>query len=175
MHDYEQMVKDASMELATLEGQLLFRLLVQEVEPEFNVLYLLTDGGAYAIQGRIGGEVLEIVLMDQPPAEGPWPDSCLVVVKPLAPFALFEGRRIVQARSIGCAWNGHGFEFSFEGLPSRTLLVQSIYTGSKPDGYEDCLRLGIGSYVFDTESGASDLFFTAEKREESYRQDRRDF
>jgi hypothetical protein len=58
----------------------------------------------------------------------------------------------VQARSIGSAWNGHGFEFSFEGLPDRTMIVQSIDTGERPADFADCLRFGIGYYFYDANS-----------------------
>jgi len=152
MYDYEQMISEASEALASIQGRILHRVLVQEVGHEFNVVYLITEVGAYAVQGRIGSEVLVIVPMEQPPSLGLLSNTSMAIVKPFRPFSMFEGRRIVQGRSIGGAWNGHGFELSFEGQPNRTLIIQSIYTDAKPDGYEDCLRLGIGNYVFDTES-----------------------
>jgi hypothetical protein len=49
---------------------------------------------------------------------------------------------------IGEAWNGHGFEICFEGLLGKTMLVQSIYAGEKPEGFDDCIRLGTGNYFW---------------------------
>jgi hypothetical protein len=35
-----------------------------------------------------------------------------------------EGGRIEQARTLGHAWNGHGFEITFEGLPFYFLTLE---------------------------------------------------
>jgi hypothetical protein len=104
------------------------------------------DGAVWCIQGRIGGEVLQIIPVEETPVEK---EEGIVCVKRFEPFSIFLNRRIVQARSIGSAWNGHGFEFSFDGLPDRTMIVQSIYAGEKAAGFEDCLRLGVGYYFHD--------------------------
>jgi|ERR1044071_7717606 hypothetical protein len=145
-YDYASMTAEAASKLAQLEGRVLLRCLVQIVPPEFNVAYLALDVGIWCIQGRIGGEVLEIFTIEEIPVDGREEIS----IKAFEPFSMFLNRRIVQARSIGSVWNGHGFEFSFEGLPDRTMIVQSIYTGDKADGFEDCLRLGMGYYFHDT-------------------------
>lgn len=145
-YDYESMVAEAAASLGLFEGRVLRQFLTQIIEPEFNVAYLVLDEGAFAIQGCIGGEVLEIVPVAVAPLEGVEENA---VVKPFPPFSVFLGRRIIQARSVGSAWNGHGFEFSFEGLIDRTLIIQSIYAGDKPLHYEDCLRFGVGHYFFD--------------------------
>ena len=68
---------------------------------------------------------------------------------PYEPFECFVGKKIIQAHQIGEAWNGHGFELCFEKVPDRTMIVQSIYTGDKPDDFEDCLRLGVAIYQFE--------------------------
>lgn len=61
----------------------------------------------------------------------------------------------VRDRTIGSAWNGHGVELSFVGVPNKTVIVQSIYAGNKPTDQEDCLRLGIGSYALTADGDAS--------------------
>lgn len=114
---------------------------MQIVEPEFNVAVLVTADGTWEICGRIGGEVLGIKraasTRDESEAEGN-------LVRRYPAFSPFEGRRIEQARTLGHAWNGHGFELTFEGLPHQTMLIQA-------DDRHDCLRLGVGMYVSSTE------------------------
>ena len=144
-YDYASMTAEAASKIAQLEGRVLLRFLVQIVPPEFNVAYLGLDVGVWCIQGRIGGEILQIIPVEEIPVE----KQEGVLVKSFEPFSIFLNRRIVQARSIGSAWNGHGFEFSFEGLLDRTMIVESIYTGEKAPGFEDCLRLGLGYYFHD--------------------------
>lgn len=145
-YDYKSIIAEAASLLVRFEDQVLRHFVTHIVEPEYNVAYLVLDVGAFAIQGGIGGEVLKIVSVGTVPpedAEGNW------AVKTFAPFSIFLNRKIVQARSIGAAWNGHGFEFSFEVLLDRTMIIQSIYAGQTPPGFDDCLRFGIGHYTFD--------------------------
>jgi hypothetical protein len=145
-YNYRSMEEAANAAVRSLEGRVLERALVQVVAPEFNVLYLLCDDQSFAVQGRVGGEVLEIVPMDKRPAEGRLNDCTSVVAFPA--FEQFARRRIASARMIGCAWNGHGFELSFDGIFDRTMIVQSIHTGADPPDFSDCLRLGVGVYHF---------------------------
>jgi hypothetical protein len=152
-YDYESMIAEATSVLTQLEGRLLRRFLIHVVEPEFNAAYLVFDDGVFSIHGGVGGEVLQIVRVEDAPRER---SEANAAVKPFDPFSIFLNRRIVQARTIGTAWNGHGFEFSFEGMPDRTMIVQSIYAGEKPGAFDDCLRLGVGSYFFDAGSDSQD-------------------
>jgi hypothetical protein len=148
-YDYKSMIDEAASLLTQLEGRLLLQFLTHIVEPEFNAAYLVLEDGVFSIHGRVGGEVLQIILVNEAPPESAETNAA---VKLFAPFSIFLNRRIVQARSIGSAWNGHGFELSFEGLPDRTMIVQSIYAGEKPPDFDDCLRFGIGFYIFDARS-----------------------
>lgn len=140
-YDYARLETEAREGLRALEGKLLTKFLVQIVEPEFNVAILVTRDGTWEICGRIGGEVLGIrrvdCIRDEGGAEGN-------VVRRHPPFSQFEGRRIERTRTLGHAWNGHGFELTFEAAPLRTMLIQA-------DDRHDCLRLGVGSYVSETE------------------------
>ncbi len=143
-YDYSSMVAAADAVLRTLKNRVLERSLVQVVHPEFNVFYLVFADGSLAIHGRVGGEVLAIAPVDTPPTPGRTSDTTTVVAFPA--FDQFAGRRIAAARTVGSAWNGHGFEFSFDGIYDRTMIVQSIYTGAEPPDRFDCLRLGVGFY-----------------------------
>jgi hypothetical protein len=146
-YDYESIVSEAIVSLNQLVGHVLQQFLVHiAAGSEFNVAYFILDKGAFAIHGRLGGEVLTIIPVEDVLLEKIERDTD---VKPFVPSSIFLNRRIVQARSIGEAWNGHGFEFSFEGLQDKTMIVQSIYAGEKPPAFEDCLRFGIGHYVFE--------------------------
>jgi hypothetical protein len=142
-YDYQKSIEEACKLLPQLEGALVERILINVVEPEYNVVYLVTDKGTFALQGDIGGEHLGVVSVEHIP-EVTEQDG--YVVCPYPPFTQFEGHRISQARQIGTAWNGHGFELSFEGVFDRTMIVQSIYAGDKPVALEDCLRLGVAIY-----------------------------
>jgi hypothetical protein len=136
-----------------LEGKTLKQFLVQVVEPEFNVAYLIfEDGSAYAVQGEFGSEILSIHWLSAIVAETKPGEKSRI--KRFRPFEQFIGRRIEQVRMIGEAWNGHGFEFSFEGIANRTMIIQSIYTGQPPDDLFDCLRMGVGQYYL---SDSSDI------------------
>lgn len=103
------------------------------------------EGSVFAINSRIGSEILRIFEIERmPQAEV---GSSTSEIKQFPPFVIFEGRRTAQARQIDEAWKGHGFEISFEYLPEKTMIFQSSYTGQSLPGLCDCLRLGIGHYL----------------------------
>lgn len=142
-YNYEEYVKESNILLPELEGALVETILINVVDPEFNVVYLETDKGIFALQGEIGGEYLGVHRLTELP-QITNQDGYIICKYP--PFNMFEGKTISQARQIGYAWHGHGYEFCFEGILTRTMIVQSIYCGSKPPDLEDCLRLGVGYY-----------------------------
>lgn len=147
-YDYPKLELAAKTDAEALEGRVLTRFLVHIVEPEFNVAILETDDGTWEICGRIGAEVLGIERVAVTREEFHGKSEA---VRRHAPFEVFVGRQIAQVRTLGEAWNGHGFELTFYGLPEQTMLIQSIYSEPRPEGLEDCLRLGIGMYVCTTE------------------------
>jgi hypothetical protein len=150
-YDYPKIIKEQCSALPEVVGKTLNKVLVQVVRPEFNVVFLVFEDACYAINGRIGTEIIGIARIDSPPVEGM--ESSMTITKPFKPYDLFLDRRVSQVRMIGEAWNGHGFEFSFEALPNRTLIIQSIYAGSWNDQeLHDCLRLGIGYYHLNDEA-----------------------
>ena len=142
-YDYKADIQESCKLLPMIQGALVEKILINVVEPEYNVVYFLTDQGVFALQGEVGGEYLGIKRLDEPPEEI---NEDGYIICPYLPFIQFEGDRISQARQIGSAWNGHGFEFSFEKNLDKTMIVQSIYAGEKPSELEDCLRLGVAVY-----------------------------
>lgn len=142
-YDYPSRIATATAFLAKLQGAVLRQVLVQTVQDEFNIVYLRTSLGYCCIHGDVGGEYLGIRPVDKMP-EKALPKG--IAVRTFAPFVQFENMTISQARQIGTAWSGHGFEFNFESMHETSMLIQSIYCGSKPEGLEDCLRLGVGNY-----------------------------
>jgi hypothetical protein len=133
-YDYRKLEAEAAEALRALEGQLLTSFLVQIVEPEFNVAILVTPGGTWEICGQLGGELLGVRRVDSPRNEG-GENGSLVCRHP--PYSQFEGRRITQTRTLGRAWNGHGFELTFEGSPFHTMLIHA-------NDQHDCLTLAVG-------------------------------
>ena len=135
--------------LPELEGAVISAILVNVVDPEFNIVYIDTDIGSYSIHGESGGEYLGVRKINSMP--GQITDEGYRIC-PYQPFERFVGRKIAAVHQIGKIWKGHGFELCFEKMPNETMIVQSIYAGDKPEDFEDCLRLGIGSYQFEYEN-----------------------
>ncbi len=144
-YDYPRLIAEACKALPEVEGRMLVDVLVQVVEPEYNQVWLVFEDLTFVIHGRVGSEYLGIEAGSAPT------DAVMEGVQHHAPFTQFVGRRLVQARMLGEAWNGHGFEFTFEGLTGLSMLIQSIYSSPKPDAVEDCLRLGVGHYSCGTD------------------------
>ena len=146
--DYPKLIAERSADLGLIEGQTLEKVLVNIVSHEFNVLYLKFDSNWYAMAGEIGGEFISFrkLKAENSPQEEISENSGTFEYPP---FDRFVEQKLAAVRHIGEAWNGHGFEFSFSSLPSETLIVQSIYTGSESQDFFDCIKLGIGQYNYD--------------------------
>lgn len=142
-YDYTKDIESSCTLLSDLEGAVLEAVLINVVDPEFNVVYLQTTQGIFALQGEVGGEYLGVHRLDAMPEVT---NQESYIVCKYEPFEKFVGNSISQARQIGTAWHGHGFEFTFNGCTNKSMIVQSIYCGSKPEQLEDCLRLGVGLY-----------------------------
>ncbi|MDA9981973.1 hypothetical protein N9H39_04415 [Gammaproteobacteria bacterium] len=145
-YQYEKYIKESCKLLPELEGAVVSQILVNIVDPEFNVVFLDTDKGVFSLQGEMGAEYLGIRKLDLMPEQT---DDEGYIVCPYEAFEYFVGKKVIRVHQIGEAWNGHGFELCFENEPEKTIIVQSIYTGDKPKEFEDCLRLGIGNYQFE--------------------------
>ena len=142
-YDYQTEVELACNLLGDLEGATLLSVRINVVEPEYNVVYLDTSNGVFALQGEVGGEYLGVHRKAEMP-DITDEDGYIICAYP--PFEEFVGSVISQARQMGSIWHGHGFEIAFKGIPDKSMMIQSIYCGSEPEGLTDCLRLGIGYY-----------------------------
>ncbi|MDP2596396.1 hypothetical protein [Alteromonas stellipolaris] len=142
-YNYAEDIAEATKLIEALEGSVLTKVLINVVEPEFNVVFLDTSNGVFAVQGESGGEYLGIRHIKDMPSlvseQG-------YIICEYPPYNAFLNHTICQIRQIGTAWNGHGLELSFQGITDQTMIIQSIYSGDKPKDLEDCLRLGIGQY-----------------------------
>jgi len=144
-YNYPELILQKTADLPKIVGLSLEKALVNYVADEFNVLYLKAGGRWFAAQPEIGGEILGFHELGASPKERQTSDGSGIVS--FVMFDRFMGAQVTAVRQMGEAWNGHGFELSFDGIVDHTLLVQSIFTGSEPEDYSDCLRLGVGSYV----------------------------
>jgi len=131
-------------DFSVLEGKRLECVKVHYVEPEFNILYLwFEDSSIYSIHGGNGSEVLLISKIDSEMV-----NSKMSLLFNYPDYSVFLGDIISQVRVIGGEWNGHGIEISFCTNYNETMIVQSVYAGDKPEGYDDCIRLGVCSYKY---------------------------
>jgi hypothetical protein len=144
-YDYQKDIDESCKLISNLEGAVLNDFLVNIVEPEFNVVFLDTNKGVFALQGEVGGEYLGIRILSEMPS---LVDDQGYIICHYPPFQMFVGKTIGQARHIGTAWNGHGFEITFIGMAEKSMIIQSIYSSPKPEKLEDCLKLGIGNYEY---------------------------
>lgn len=147
MNEYKNIAEIAKSKLSEITGKVLVDFLVDVVEPEFNIAYLIFTDSVYAVNGTMGSEVITINKTDYKHINIDNRD-----LRIFKPYLIFHNKKIIQARSIGTEWNGHGFEISFEGMCDKSMIIQSIYVGDKPKEFEDCIRLGIGQYFYSSDS-----------------------
>lgn len=145
-YDYETIIREGASDLEEINGQKLEAGLANVVADEINVVHLRFGGVWYSAHGLVGSEVMGFRrrtedFKEERPNEG-------ICICKLPVLEQFVGLIVAQARHIGAAWNGHGFEISFVGEPAKTLILQSIYTGSEPEGFDDCMRIGVGNYTY---------------------------
>ncbi len=143
MSRYKELIENEKQNILALKNKVLVDFFVDIVEPEINIAYLVFVDNSYAVSGAIGSE---IITMTQ--TESKYLQIENKQLKQFEPYSIFLNKKIIQVRSIGEEWNGHGFEISFEGMHDKTMILQSIYSGDKPEGFDDCIRLGIGQYYY---------------------------
>jgi hypothetical protein len=137
-YDYKFLEENLKQKLPILEGRVVNSIKAQLAGVEINQLILDTDKGCIAIIPHIGGEVLVLSECDMPETT-----QELLLIEVLTEF---RNKRIVQARMIGEAWNGHGVEIGFEKLATQTILVSSVECSENNTKVSDALRIGVGSY-----------------------------
>ena len=145
-YEYKQMIEDHCIDFESLKGHRIYKLFANICVDEINIVYLNINKQWYAINGLIGSEIMAFMLLDKEIKETYEESSCTC---PLPILEQFKGLKIVNIREMGEAWNGHGFELSFENEPNKTLILQSIYTGADPTDFGDCIKIGVGNYVYD--------------------------
>lgn len=142
-YDYKSIEASLKQKLRILAGRLINSINAQLAGMEINQLILDTDKGCIAIIPHIGGEVLVLSECDMPETS-----QELQLVEVLTEF---RNKRIVQARMIGEAWNGHGIEVGFENMPTQTILVSSVECSENNTEVSDALRIGMGSYEIEVQ------------------------
>lgn len=145
-YDYEKIIKEGASDLVGIKGQKLEAALAGIVTDEINVVHLRFGGVWYSAHGLIGSEVMGFRRRSENFQEESVNEGSSICKLPV--LEQFVGLMVAQTRHIGEAWNGHGFEISFVGEPTKTLILQSIYTGSEPEGLDDCMKIGVGNYVY---------------------------
>ena len=145
-HDYRDREERFREDLKALIDRELATVRIHIVFPEINIVYFGFSDGIVSIQGDIGGEVLRIVAVDAMPNKAKDEFS---VTRDWVEAALFTRRKIVQARVIGEAWNGHGLELGFEGLATQTLIISSVECQENDSRVADALRIGRCTYTME--------------------------
>ena len=131
--------------IRAMEGMRLNEVTLHVVSSEINLVLLRFDEGSYAVYPWWGGELVVVMPWDREVPAELGPASWYQAYYEAAPFI---GRQVKQARAIGDVWNGHGIEISFSGELERTLVIQSIASGDLPEGYIDCIRVGVAKYTY---------------------------
>lgn len=145
-YDYESIIKENCVDLVSVKEKVIEAALAHIVTDEINAVHLSIGGTWYTVSGVMGSEVMGFAKRKEQFCEEQINEVSRVCRLPI--LEQFIGEEIVEVRQIGKASNGHGFELSFRGVPDRTLILQSIYTGAEPEDLVDCMRIGVGTYVY---------------------------
>lgn len=153
-YDYAKIIQEGSSDLTSIKGKRLDSALAHVVADEINVVHLCFDGIWYSAHGLVGSEVMGFKRRGCEFQEEIINEGSVVCRLPI--LDQFVGLEVAEVRHIGEAWNGHGFELSLKGVPDKTLILQSIYTGSEPEEFNDCMRIGIGNYIYQVPDASQD-------------------
>lgn len=148
--DFSRAIAKNTADLPTIIGHRLERVIVFYLSAEFNSLWLQTDCLWFTAHPQEGGDIMGFYRAPEgpPPAEDyVWPNGC----RDVRMYDDFIGHRVASTRQMGGGNNGHGFELSFEGVLDRTILIQSIDVAPRPERFWDCMRFGIGRYVYSSD------------------------
>ncbi|MGF1878210.1 hypothetical protein L4D77_23305 [Photobacterium frigidiphilum] len=92
-YDYKKDVKQACSLLSELEGALVISILVNVVDPEFNIVYLDTEKGVFALHGEVGGEYLGVRRLYELP-EMTEQEGYIICKYP--PFSIFKDAKFLK-------------------------------------------------------------------------------
>lgn len=116
--------------LVSMEGTVVESILLRHQEGHYRGFFLKTDSGTYEIDVNSGCLEIEKKQDAFPSKLGTY------TICRCAPFAHFEGKRILTTREVLQYKGGNsvGFDFFFEGLPNESMFLRSK---------EDRLKFGI--------------------------------
>ncbi len=146
-YDYAGRERRFRDRLAAFVGRRLTAMRIQVLHGELNQVYLGLDDRFVSIHGDIGGELLKVVDIHALPELGLVGEGSRLWQPPQATKLI--GRTIAAARAVGEAWNGHGLELAFEGLPTETILITSVETPENKSGLHDAIRVAFPTYVME--------------------------
>lgn len=145
-YQYRERETQFRKQLGRLNGRVLRDVLLQIIEPEINIVVLVFEDAVFSVQGQIGGELLNVIEAPPPATESLGPRAWYQAFEPAAQF---RGKAVAQVRAVGEAWNGHGLEVSFAKYQAHTLIITSIDSGNAPEGFNDCLKVGVADYSYE--------------------------
>jgi hypothetical protein len=133
--------------LAAFVGRRLTAMRIQVLHGELNQVYLGFDERLVSIHGDIGGELLKVVDISALPELGLVEEDSRIWQPRQATKMI--GHTVAAARAVGDAWNGHGMELAFEGLPTETILITSVETPENKTDVHDAIRVAFPTYMME--------------------------
>jgi hypothetical protein len=146
-YDYSRRERRFRESLAAFVGLHLTAMRIQVLHGELNQVFLGLDERLVSIHGDIGGELLKVVDVPALPDLGVVDEDSRIWQPPQA--AKLIGHAVAAARAVGEAWNGHGMELAFEGLPTETILITSVETPENKSDVHDMIRVAFPTYVME--------------------------
>lgn len=127
--------------LENLHGKELESSFIHAVSDEINQVFLQIGGEWFVVVGKKGSESVKFA----PSAD---PITLDLELRRMPMIAQFEGLKIAAIENMGDEWAGSGFQISFDEIYDKGLIIQSIYSGAKPENFDDCLRVGVANYIY---------------------------
>ncbi|MGH1600675.1 hypothetical protein [Campylobacter majalis] len=134
-------MKISMASLANLHGKKLESSFIHTVGDEINQVFLQIGGEWFVVVGKKGGESVEFI----PSAD---PITLDLELRRMPMITQFEGLEISAIEAMGKELEGSGFQINFSEFYDKGLIIQSIYSGTKPENFDDCLRVGVANYIF---------------------------
>ncbi len=138
--DSDNLIAEFSSLVHLIEGSKLLDVSVQVVADNFDIIYLKTDNGNFAVSGKVEDEVIRVEQCDSFPVVS---KENNMQINRYAPFEIFTGDTISEIHKTESAWGGHGFEFRFTDTTSQSMIIQSVEINTKLNTTINRLRLGL--------------------------------